>query len=136
MLTERYSKVFWFSYVLVNLYTASTIFVFTYFYASGSDNTLTGSPNYILNELSIRLAISCTIFIIANIYFLRGGKMATPIVFIAAWIWVDFLSKYFAPEGALFNSMDSLATIISNSRLIFVLLITYLAVELNVREKV
>ncbi len=134
MLTERYSKVFWCSYLLLNLYVAFTISVFIYFYASGTESKLTNSQDYILNESSIRIASSFVTLIIANIYFLRGGKMATLIVFITAWIWVNFLDDYFAPEKNIFDSMNTFPTIISNSRLVFVLLITYLAVEINIRE--
>jgi len=55
-------------------------------------------------------------------------------VFITAWVWVNFLYDYFAPGAPLFGSIDNFATTVINSRLIFVLLITYLAVEINVKE--
>jgi len=131
---EKYSKFFWFSYLFVNLYVVFTVSLFLYLYTSGSANNLTDNHVYILIELSIRLAFSCGIFIGANIFFLRGGKLGTPIVFITAWVWVNFLYDYFAPGAPLFRSIDNFATTVINSRLIFVLLITYLAVEINVKE--
>ena len=132
---ERYSNFFWFSYLFVNLYVVFTMSVFLYLYASGSANNLTDSHSYILIELSIRLAVSCGIFIGANIFFLWDGKMATPIVFVAAWVWVNFLDDYFAPRAPIIDFIDNFAIIVINSRLLFVFLITYLAVEINVREK-
>ena len=135
MLLAKYSKFFWFSYLFVNLYVVFTMSVFLYLYASGSANNLTDNHVYILTELSVRLAVSCGIFIGANIFFLWDGKMATPIVFVTAWVWVNFLDDYFAPGAPLFDSIGNFAAIVINSRLIFVLLITFLAVEINVREK-
>ena len=135
MFVEKYSKFFWFSYLFVNLYVVFTVSLFLYLYTSGSANNLTDNHVYILIELSIRLAFSCGIFIGANIFFLRGGKLATPIVFITAWVWVNFLDDYFAPRAPIIDFIDNFAIIIINSRLLFVFLITYLAVEINVREK-
>ena len=71
---ERYSNFFWFSYLFVNLYVVFTMSVFLYLYASGSANNLTDSHGYILIELSIRLAVSCGIFIGANIFFFVGRQ--------------------------------------------------------------